>query len=218
MHRKRENRKEWHVHEKKIKKQLEDFFKEKNYLISFNKCYDTFDVVCAKISQNHVVQEIIGIEIKSDKDQIIRLKDQLVRYFRLFDKVYIALENRSVPEFVPTYIGIIRCNNKVSIEREAEILYIKPTLGNAINFQAIRNTIKDSGGLKTRSKELFAYISTFEDVKRKLLYNSIFSENILPFSNKEKKVITFINKNYQDVIDLDLFSYSFGEVSINDKL
>ncbi len=213
----KKNNNKWHIHEKIIKNQLEEFYKKQDYLISFHKCYDTFDVVCAKISPKKTVQEIIGIEIKSDKDQIVRLKHQLVRYLRLFDKVYLALENKKVPDFVPTYIGIIRCNNRVTIEREAEMLYVKPIYGNAINFQAISNTIKDSGGLKSRSKELIAYIYTFEDVKRKLLYNSIFTEKILPFSNKEKKIISFINKNYKDIIDLNLFNYSFGEVSINDK-
>lgn len=206
----------WHKYENRMKQQLKFYFTEKGYLVSFHRCYDTFDVVAAKIDDNLVVEELIGIEIKSDKDQIKRIKEQLVHYIRIFDKIYIALENKNVPDFVPLFIGIIRCNDDVSVERQAEKIYLGADFGYTINFEAIKNTIKESNGIKSRSQELMAYLICLENVKRKLLYNSIFYENSIPFSKKEKKAVSFINKNYKEVIQMDLFDYSFGEVAVSD--
>jgi len=210
-----EKKNSWHIHEKRIKNKLKNYYEKQDYLVSFNRYYDTFDVVCAKINEKSEIEEIIGIEIKSDKDQILRLEYQLVNYIRIFDRVYLALESKTIPDFIPPYIGIIRCNDHILFERDAQFLYLKPENGNPINFNAISNTIKRSGGIKSRSKELMVYISGFEKVKRKLIYNSIFYDNYLPFSKGESKIVTFINKNYKEIKDLELFSHYLGDVTIN---
>lgn len=196
----------WNVHEKRIKDLLKRYYEEKNYLIDFNKCYNTFDVVCAKIKDEIVIEELIGIEIKSDRDQLNRLRDQLIDYIRLFDKIYIALESKNVPEFIPPYIGIIRCNEKVHIEREAQRIYFKPELGNPITYSAISNTIKESGGIQSRSKEVMISLEHYENIKRKLLYNAIFKLNCLPFSHNEKKFVTYIDQRYKQLSNKKLFT------------
>ena len=135
----------WHIHEKKIKDQLKDFFTKKGYVVTFHRYYNSFDVICAKIN-NNTIDEIIGIEIKSDKDNLNRLKNQLLQYIRIFDKVYVALENKETPEFIPPFIGVIKCNNTVKIIREAEKLNL-PAFGPLINYSAIEDTIKGNYGL-----------------------------------------------------------------------
>jgi hypothetical protein len=208
---------DWHKHEKRIKEQLNQYFNKKGYLVSFNRYYDTFDVIVAKTNDDLTIGELIGIEIKSDKDNIMRAKDQLIRYIRIFDKIYLALENKEVPEFIPPFIGIIRCNSHIEIEREAQNIYSGVDFGFTINYSAIKNTIKESNGIKSRSKELMAYLTCLEEIKRKLLYNSLFYDNQIPFSKKEKKAITFISKNHKEMINMDLFDYSYGNVSVSDK-
>jgi hypothetical protein len=120
-----------------------------------------------------------------------------------------------VPEYVPDFVGIIRCNHQVTIEREALTLYLKPSLGYAINNDVARATIGLSGGVKSRSKELLAYLDCLEDVKRKLVYNAIFHEHRLPFSEKERMLIEFITLSFGDILSSSLFHYAYGKVEMN---
>ena len=84
-----------------------------------------------------------------------------------------------------------------------------------IGSMDIYQTIKKSDGIKSRSSELMSYLKGIEYVKRKLIFNTLFSTKRLPFSSEEKKLITFINKNNKELAELDLFDYSWGKTTIN---
>ena len=58
------------------------------------------------------------------------------------------------------------------------------------------------------------YLDCFEDVKKKLIYNSLFYDSRLPFSKKEKKLLEFVNKESKHLIEANLFEYSCGKVNI----
>lgn len=61
--------------------------------------------------------EIIGIEIKSDKDTFIRLRGQLPQYYEACSRVYIAVSNdREVPKDVPSFVGILNVSEDRFIE------------------------------------------------------------------------------------------------------
>ena len=71
-----------------------------------------------------VTDRLIGYEIKSDSDNLLRLDNQIKAYNLFFDKNYIVVSERfsfSVRDVVPETWGIIRIqNDSVVIEREAE--------------------------------------------------------------------------------------------------
>lgn len=71
-----------------------------------------------------VTDQLIGYEIKSDSDNLLRLDNQIKAYNLFFDKNYIVVSERfafSVRDVVPETWGIIRIqNDSVVIEREAE--------------------------------------------------------------------------------------------------
>jgi len=203
---------DWHSHEARIEQKLRSYFEPNGYRIATHRFFDSFDLILAKTDGGEV-SELIGIEIKSDKDRMKRLNEQLISYINIFDKVYIAIENKCVPENLPSIVGIIRFNDTIKIEKEAGTLSLPART--FITEAAIQRTIKLSGGIKRRSNELILYIEQIERVKRKLIYNTLFYDETLPFTSTEKVVIDFIiGSTANDLKKRGMFIYEFGDVII----
>jgi len=204
----------WHSHEARILQELKSYFEPKGYKTATHRYFDSFDLILAK-TKDSSVSELIGIEIKSDKDQLEKLNDQLINYINLFDKVYIAVENKNIPENLPPFVGIIRLNNMVKIEKEAGALSVPA--GTFITKSAIQRTIKMSGGIKKRSNELILYIEQIETVKKKLIYNTLFYDETLPFTPDENVVVDFIIRSSSNELRTSgMFIYEFGDIKIGE--
>lgn len=202
----------WHGHEERIEKALTNYYKAKGYHVAVHRASDLFDIILASVDNNKV-QELIGIEIKSDQDNIKRLYDQLPNYLYVFDKVYVALENKNVCEEFPFPIGIIKVNGSIIVEREAKRLKFSPN--KFITKSATVSTIGKSNGVKKRVDELLIYLSEIENVKKKLLFNSLFYENLLPFTPEENTIVDFIiHASANDLEKRGIFKYEFGNILI----
>lgn len=92
------------------------YFRVKKYLREFNASGARLDIVFA-IEFRGEIQEIIGIEIKSDKDTYKRLRTQLPGYYSLCDRVYLAISNeKELPENLPWFVGVLRVSkDKVQV-------------------------------------------------------------------------------------------------------
>jgi len=206
---------DWHGHEERIGQELQKFFEPKGYEVAFHRYSNIFDLIVAQLNKDSV-NEIIGVEIKSDEDHIERLNKQLLSYIHIFDKIYIALENKKIPETIPSFIGIIRIHERVFIERKAKNLR-SPT-STYITKSATRKTIEKSNGIKKRSEELILYLNKVDSVKRKLIYNTLFYDKALPFSADERIIINFIiGSPINELKESGIFNYEFGDVTIRIK-
>jgi len=202
----------WHSHEAKIEIALADYFEKKGYYVALHRASDIFDMILAKVSNNKV-EELIGIEIKSDNDNLRRLYEQLPNYLYVFDKVYIALGNRKIIEDIPYPIGLIRVNGEIIVEREAYTINFMPS--RFITKSAIRETIEKSKGIKSRADELLVYLDGIEQVKRKLIYNTLFYDRKIQFTLEEDIIVEFIiNNKHSNLKQIGLFSYDIGEIYI----
>jgi hypothetical protein len=209
--------KSWHNHELKIEKALVAYFESKNYIVRTHSCIDMFDVVCSKVDNKNQVSEIIGIEIKSSKDRLAKLKEQLPEYIHVFDKVFIALESQNCALSLPFFIGIIKYDqDAINFERDAIEVSGSLFPSKVVTASALRRTIGLSEGIKSRHAELSLFFEALENLRRKIIYNSIFFDNSLPLSAEERTLVNFIiDKNVKELRESKIFKYDFGEVILN---
>lgn len=204
----------WHASEKRVEKLIIQYFKEKGYTVASHCCQDQFDVVAAHIIPGPKIDSLIGLEIKSKNDTLKRLDNQIAEYLHIFDLVYVVFEEHQPPASLPPFVGIIRVvHERIIPEREA--FRIGKTLFPwCLTDAALARTIKASNGIQNRCTELKAYLFVVEDLRRKLLYNSIFWNDPLPLTEQEKNVVDFIEQRSAVISELDLFEYNFGEARI----
>ena len=216
---KQQNSKIWHNHELKIEKALVAYFESKNYIVRTHSCTDMFDVVCSNIDDKDHVNEIIGIEIKSSKDRLTKLKKQLPQYIHVFDKIYVALESQNCTVSLPFFIGIIKyAQNAIHVERDAIKVSGSLFPSRVVTASALQRTIGLSGGIKSRHSELSILLEGLESLRRKIIHNSIFFDNSLPLSAEERTLVDFIiDKNFEELRESTIFKYDFGTVKIKRK-
>jgi len=219
MSEKRQKSKKWHNHELKIEKALVAYFESKNYIVRTHSCIDMFDVVCSKVDNKDHVNEIIGIEIKSSKDRLTKLKKQLPQYIHIFDKIFIAMESQNCNLSLPFFIGIIKYDqNTINFERDAIRVSGSLFPSRVVTASALQRTIGLSEGIKSRHNELSIFLEGLENLRRKIIYNSIFFNNSLPLSAEERTLVDFIiDKNVIELRESKIFKYDFGKVIINQK-
>ena len=105
-------------------------------------------------SQRSLGKGIHLIEIKTDRDNIKRFGNQLPHYILIGDFVWLVLETKSIPEWVPSFVGIMRYkNHTIYIERRPQKLDRFPYL----NLSVIKKANKDISGFPTCST-LFKFI------------------------------------------------------------
>lgn len=204
----------WHASEKRVEKLIIRYFKETGYKVASHCCQDQFDIVAAAIIPGPKIDSLIGVEIKSKKDTLKRLDNQIAEYLHVFDLVYVVLEEHQIPVSLPPFVGVIHVLNEcITTEREAHRIG-KTLFPWCLTDAALARTIKASNGIQNRYTELKAYLSVLDDLRRKLLYNSIFWNDPLPLNDQEKNVVDFIEQRAAVISELGLFEYSFGEAKI----
>ena len=76
-------------------------------------------IVLTYNKQTNKIYKMYGIEIKSDYDTYARLKTQLQDYYKVCDKVYIALESKVLDNNLPIGVGLLRIKEKKVIQETA---------------------------------------------------------------------------------------------------
>ena len=206
--------KEWHPSEKRIEKLIISHFSLTHHKIATHCCQDRFDIAIAEIDESLRIKNLIGIEIKSKNDTLQRLNHQIAEYIQIFDYFFIAMEDHYIPESLPPFVGIIKIDDDhVMEERKAQMIG-KCIFPWCITSSTLMRTIKKSNGTQSRYMELKAYLEVLDDLRRKLIYNSIFWNDCLPFTKREKKLINFIGMKSKSIMGMGLFEYEYGKTRI----
>lgn len=122
------------------------------------------------------------IEIKTDRDNVKRFGSQLPHYCLMGDFVWLVLETKKLPDWVPSFVGIMRYeNHTLLIEREPMKLDRFPYL----NLSVIKNADKNIVDFPTCST-MFKFLQDW-------FINSIFQwktsgENVVDMSYLTKLI------------------------------
>lgn len=97
------------LNDKAMREVLFDYYEMTNEKLRF------FEELCIGKSRADAIlvreNKIVGFEIKSDKDNLLRLEDQMKDYTRFCDECYIVTGDKhleEIPLVVPEFYGIIR--------------------------------------------------------------------------------------------------------------
>lgn len=151
------------LYDKDMREALFSYFEEKENKIRFieehNMGKSRADVIM--ICEN----EIVGFELKSDKDSLVRLKRQIPDYDRFYDRNYIVVGEHyadKISEHLPQHWGIIRVSedngNIIAVEIRKAFKNEKHVIKNQMLFlwrEELVRIIKRNklGGVSARNKK-----------------------------------------------------------------
>ncbi|HAU5635959.1 sce7726 family protein [Citrobacter amalonaticus] len=158
--------------------------------------------------------EITGIEIKSDIDNLYRLDEQLKSYYTCFNKVYVACGQRHYKEIsqIKGSFGIIYITqDSITIKRKAKT---KKELNIfSILDMCDKSSLEKSTGLKSSSKAdlIMGIMSTYKkseiySIHHKAIYEKV-SKIYDTFISEKGEIIT-----REDITLLSLKSMSLGSI------
>lgn len=175
--------------ESKFLKPLENYFKSSSDCIFKTQVKvrsSIIDFLVFVQNNKNEISEVIGIEIKSDKDSFRRLTKQLSDYYGICNRVYIAVEDKEVPKDMPSFVGVFRLNNnKIEEERYAEI--IKEPLE---SFKLNKTTVSN---LTEEFSNLLVTIEKINNIQKKLVAFQITNDFKL-INNYDKQIINFLTQ------------------------
>lgn len=122
------------------------------------------------------IYKLIGVEIKSDKDNLSRLRHQLRDYYKTCDKVFLAVGFRVNLQNLPLGLGILRVTPKEVIEEVRPMDIGKFHLKHDIPIKVVKKTLNASNLEDNNSNLLLKYIQIIEDVRKKLWFNKLFGK------------------------------------------
>ena len=137
-----------------------------------------FDMIAAKLPETKSKGDpiMIGIEIKSDRDSLKRLDNQIIQYLDAFDYVYILLQDSKAP-FHPL-VGILRYNlqlKKVVVEKKSMWL-AKSKYYDILTTSEIRALCYSHGISKKSGKLITEAFEILPSIRKKLVYNRFFAK------------------------------------------
>lgn len=142
-------------------------------------------VITVKNKNNTKISRILGIEIKSDRDSYQRLERQLLDYYKICDRVFIATETKEIPKDLPIGVGIINVKkDSISIERDAKKVEKTTEL---FTNKAISETLNLPK--KQQYKDIKEFFETVNQISKKILSNKIRKKKRAIKLTKEEKVI-----------------------------
>ena len=157
-----------------------------------NVRFDLAIVIYPKNLDNWKGLRLIGIEIKTNKDTFKRLAQQLPAYVRVFDKVYIAVQTKEIPEQIPQFIGVIRINEKkeITIERESQIQ--GSDFNDYCNNFIFKRGLAELGFKITEkdSRRLEALLNAIYGIRKKFIANTFFGSRVLDCTNQNEMKFT----------------------------
>ncbi len=171
------------LNDKAMREVLFDYYESTNERLRF------FEELCIGKSRADAIlvwcNKIIGFEIKSDRDNLLRLEDQMKDYTRFCDECYIVTGDKhleEIPLVVPEFYGIIR----IYLDEED-----KPVL------DIIRNATKDPKESKRRKIKHQMSLLWRDEIVRIAKNNKV-----RPISDKSKPKIAMMladNMEYDDL-------------------
>lgn len=127
---------------------------KQHYLVNTCKYYDKFSTLCKekritctaescghyqaltttkKEIKRSLKKGIHLFEIKSNRDTMSRFGFQLPHYCLLGDYIWLVIENKKIPMWLPPFVGVIRyTNNTLTINREAMKIERTPRLSKRV--------------------------------------------------------------------------------------
>ncbi len=139
---------------------------------------------------------MIGFEIKGDSDNFIRLKAQLNHYVFAFDGVYLVLHKKDPPEWLPSFIGVIRVfeNGDVFIEKKTS-MWDFLDIGSKYDWKALFV----SNNMSITSKRTREVLNCIKGIRKNILFNRFFAiqngfdtcsfKKFYPFTDEQKQVL-----------------------------
>lgn len=190
----------------------EYFMGRKDIALNFEFPFDFNRRRCDLLISSY--EELIGIEIKSDMDNLYRLEEQLKSYYTCFNKVYVACGKRHYKEIsqIKGNFGIIfltkdslAIKRKAKIKKELNVISILD-MCDKISLEKITN-------LKSSSKSdlIMSIISKYKkneiyDIHRKAIYEKV-SRIYNTFIAEKGEVIT-----REDITLLSLKTMHLGTI------
>ena len=155
--------------ETQIRNKVIQFFKPNSFRTEFCFGGSRFDLLLEKDGA------IIGVEIKTDKDSFVRLRGQLSDYTRFCDFVFLAVETKKIPKWLPTGTGVLRVGADNVWAESASYNFSKTNFfSHSITLACIRETLGRSGFKRKHAKIVRNALSEFEEVIRSLWLNQVF--------------------------------------------
>lgn len=145
------------------------------------------------IDESHRSSRIIGLEAKTNKDNYLRLYNQVNAYLAICDEVYLVIQDKVVPHDLSFYVGVIRVNEKVEIEKYAT------SLKHSINANELWVTLLKAFNVHCyvkKDKNTLDFFNAVETIKRKLIWNQFvigfhhtYVKDYIPLTEGEKRIV-----------------------------
>ena len=161
----------------------------------------------AWVGDNRENAQIIGFEVKTNKDNYSRLYAQLDAYLNICDKVYLIIEDKEVPKDLPFYVGIIKIEGeKPNVIRQATCL--KHSISHNEFWYSMARITKSHCEVRGKD-DLFKFFEMVESIKRKMLWNQYCGgfagyedDDYIGFTPDEKGFVQefYKSKDYQKIL------------------
>ena len=145
------------------------------------------------IEEQYRYSRIIGLEAKTNKDNYLRLYNQVNSYLAICDEVYLVIEDKVPPSDLPFYVGIIEVGDEVQIKRFAT------NLKHSINAHELWITLLKAFTEHChvqKGKNALDFFNTVENIKRKLVWNQFvigfhqtYVKEYIPLTEVEKRIV-----------------------------
>jgi len=204
-------KKEKDMDEDEIIEILQNTYKEADYLIRRERDattthYHPFDLICGKIKQFEIEDqiEILGFEIKSDKDSFTRLGEQIKQYMAYCDRVYLVIHKKEYPKWLPNNVGVLR------VSKKGEILEERYPSSNQwydeVSGPSELKILMEEQGLGCKVQNLQKIFEITPKIWKKILFNRFFGKvdwqsqkftKFFPFDKEELEFIIGHQLDYQ---------------------
>lgn len=157
--------------------------------------------------------EMIGYEIKGDKDNYKLLGKQLQVYKTLFDKTYIVLHKKQKPEWLPENTGVLRIFATGEIYEEVGC-YRRDEFDIGSDYEW--DTLLKANTLGVSSKRTKEVLGLIKSIRRNIMYNRFFGvldpeiksyqlKKFYPLTDRQKELLIGFDVPYHyELIDKDI--------------
>jgi len=189
---------------------------ERNPTVYNEHPFDVIGGLIKKFDDGTEAVDIIGFEIKSDRDNYSRLKQQIDYYLAYCDSVYIVVHKKTdIPEWLPDTVGVLRVNKNGEILQESWAITNRwyEKVGGITEWSILMS----AHGLGSKTKTLQDIFDFTPKIWKKCLFNRFFGkinytnrefEKLFPFTKEETEFIIGHQLDYQ----LDIMTRMVGEI------